>query len=104
MPTHRHIKLGQVWLKRDACPVVAGLAGCDLGCALGAHVVAERLQEAALALAVTRLYCELRTEDVGQLGAVTVAPTSDLLNGSRAVHFHNLAYHAVVRVCYATAE
>jgi hypothetical protein len=76
--SHLHVELCQVWLERDAGPVVSGLAGCDLGLALGAHVAGERLQEATLALAIAGLNHKLGAEDVGQLCTIAVASTSDL--------------------------
>jgi hypothetical protein len=89
---HLHVKLCQVWLEFDARPVVAGLAGSDLGLALGAHVVGEGLQEAALALAVACLHNELCAEDVGQLGTIAVAATSDLHPGKHILSQRAYSY------------
>lgn len=97
MPTYLHIKLGQIWLKCDACPVVSGLACCDLGDCLAAHVVGEGLQEPALPLAVTGLYTELCAEDVGQLGSVAITTTSYLHNRSAAKQ-HSRAERAAVEL------
>lgn len=41
-----HAKLGQVWLESNGCPVITGLAVCDLWLSLLAHVIAEDLQHA----------------------------------------------------------
>lgn len=38
-----HAKLAKVRLERDACPVISGLASCDLWLSLAAHVCTEHL-------------------------------------------------------------
>ena len=100
-----HAELRQVGLERDAGPVRAGeqvavvVLGVgelvrllllllrllrerlDLGSPDHAHVPLEHLAVGPPALAVGRLDDELGREDVGELGAVAVAPARDLLLG-----------------------
>ena len=63
----RHVKLGEVGLERDACPVVGGLALGHHRLALLAHVVLKHLAVSALAAPVARLHHELGGEDVREL-------------------------------------
>mmetsp|Transcript_6709 Transcript_6709/g.16657 ORF Transcript_6709/g.16657 Transcript_6709/m.16657 type:complete len:257 (+) Transcript_6709:2471-3241(+) len=74
----RHAELGQVGFEGDARPVVGLLTLGHHGHAREPHVVLEHLPIAQLAAAVARLEDKLGAEDVGQLGAVAVAPARHL--------------------------
>lgn len=67
------------------------LACGDEGLSLGAHVVAEHLLVGARPLPVTRLYHELRGEDVGKLRSIAVATACDL-----QVPQDSIAQHAIM--------
>ena len=74
-----HVEFWQVRREGDARPVLLPGAGRQLGRGAGRHVGAEDLAVAqARARAVGRLDDKLRRKDVGELGAVAVAPARDL--------------------------